>query len=35
MRICAESDASDAKRNFRVHTAQGLENTAPRLSLTP
>jgi len=35
MRIRAESDASDAKRNFRVHTAQGFDNTASRLSLTP
>ena len=35
VRIRAESDASNAKRNLRVHTAQGFENTASRLSLTP
>jgi hypothetical protein len=35
MRIRAESDASDVKRNFRVHTAQGFKNAAFRLSLTP
>ena len=34
-RTGAESDASDAKRNFVARTAQGLENAAFRLSLTP
>ena len=33
--IRAESDASDAKRNFVAHTARGFENAAFRLSLTP
>jgi hypothetical protein len=33
--IRAENDASDTTRNFIAHTAQGLENAASRLSLTP